>query len=171
MPFLLQRLPALAFGLALLLAAALQPALAQYKWKDSRGQTHVSDQPPPRDIPDKNVLQRPTPRPAAAEATAAAPPASATGSRLVAGERQDPELEQRRSRAEAEAKARAQADEQRASAQRAENCRRASQHLATLSAGTRLVRSNEPGERVVMDDAMRASEMAQARGVMASDCR
>ena len=168
---LLQRLPALAVGLALLLVAAHAPALAQYKWKDSRGQTHVSDQPPPRDIPDKAVLQRPAPRPAAAVVPPAAPPAAAPSERMAAGERQDPELEQRRSRAEAEAKARALADEQRASAQRAENCRRASQHLATLSAGTRLVRSNEQGERVVLDDALRASEMAQARNVMASDCR
>lgn len=165
----LQRPPILALGLALLLALSHGPTLAQYKWKDNRGQTHVSDQPPPRDVPDKDVLQRPAARPTAA--AVATTPASAVGDRLGAGERVDPELEQRRSRVEAEAKARALADEQRASALRAENCRRAGQHLANLSAGTRLVRNNEQGERVVLDDAVRASEMAQARSVMASDCR
>ena len=164
------RLPVVALGLALLLALGQAPALAQYKWQDARGQIHVSDQPPPRDVPDKDVLQRPAPRPAAAAAVAATP-ASAMGDRLGAGERVDPELEQRRGRVEAEAKTRALADEQRASALRAENCRRAGQHLANLSAGTRLVRNNEQGERVVLDDAVRASEMAQARSVMASDCR
>ena len=173
MPILMQRLLPLALGCSLLFAAAHAPALAQYKWKDNRGQTHVSDQPPPHDVPDKDVLQRPAPRPAAAAAAAlpAEPLAAAPGQRLLAGERLDAVLEQRRSRAEAEAKARSQADEQRASAQRAENCRRASQHLAMLSAGTRLLRSNEQGERVVLDDALRDNEMAQARSVMASDCR
>ncbi|MGL6112100.1 MAG: DUF4124 domain-containing protein, partial [Rubrivivax sp.] len=34
------------------------PAEAQWKWRDSRGQMHISDTPPPRDIPDKDVLQR-----------------------------------------------------------------------------------------------------------------
>jgi hypothetical protein len=47
--------PALLAGLALLLAAA--PASAQYKWRDARGQIHISDLPPPREVPDKDVLQ------------------------------------------------------------------------------------------------------------------
>lgn len=177
MPHAPHRILAVALPLALLLALALasSPALAQYKWKDSRGQIHISDQPPPRDIPDKDVLQRPKPRrlssneaPGPASAAASAPTARLT---MMPSERNDPELEQRRSRAEAELKAQAKADEARAAEIRADNCRRARQHLATLSAGTRLVRTNEKGERMVIDDQLRASEMAQARGVMASDCR
>ena len=46
-------------GAALLALAA--PVHAQWKWKDERGQVHVSDLPPPRDVPERNILQRPTP--------------------------------------------------------------------------------------------------------------
>jgi hypothetical protein len=60
-----------------LLLAAAAPAQAQWKWKDRNGQTHISDLPPPRDIPDKDVLQRPSEARRAAAAAAAATPASA----------------------------------------------------------------------------------------------
>jgi hypothetical protein len=157
---------------ALALAVAGSPALAQYKWKDSRGQLHASDQPPPRDIPDKDVLQRPAPRPLQLAATAASAASAASAPGLAANRAPvDPELQQRRARAEQEAKARAKVDDERASALRAENCQRARQHLATLATGSRLVRFNDKGERVVLDDAARASEAAQARDVMARDCR
>lgn len=162
--------PTRALLLALLLPLCSSPALAQYKWKDSRGQLHASDQPPPRDIPDKNVLQRPAPRPQSPTAPAAAPAASAPAS-AAARAPVDPELQQRRARVEQEAQARAKADEARAAALRAENCQRARQQLATLESGTRLVRVDAKGERVVLDEATRASEMAQVRGVIAADCR
>ena len=48
---------------------------------------------------------------------------------------------------------------------------RARQQLATLDSGTRLVRVDGQGERVVLDDAARANEAALARRVIASDCR
>lgn len=155
--------------LALLLALTCLPVQAQYKWKDSAGQVHVSDLPPPRDIPDKDVLARPNPaaranRPVAAASAAASAPSAARAP-------VDAELEARRSKAEQEAMARAKADEDRAAAQRADNCQRARNHLATLETGQRMVQVNAKGERVVLDDAARANEMAQARQVMASNCR
>ena len=157
------------------MALLLAPALAQYQWKDSRGQMHLSDQPPPKNIPEKDVLKRPAapvPRPALQPLPTAPGPASAAAARPVSASAPvDPELAQRRAAADQAAKARAQADGQRVAAQRAENCQRARQHLATLDTGTRLVRFNERGERVVLDDAARAQEAAQARNVMAADCR
>lgn len=167
-PCLLSRMPWIAAALWLVLA----PAQAQYVWKDSKGQMHASDQPPPRDVADKDVIRRPAAaRPGAA--TAARPAASAASAqRLVAASAPvDPELAQRRARAEQDAKAKAQADAQRLAAQRAENCQRARAHLATLGAGTRLVRVSPQGEPVVIDDAVRARESAEARNVIASDCR
>lgn len=165
-PCLLTRMPWIAVALWLVLA----PAQAQYVWKDSKGQMHASDQPPPRDVADKNVIRRPSAtRPAA---TAPAPASAASAPRLAAASAPvDPELAQRRARAEQDAKAKADADAQRVAAQRAENCQRARAHLATLDAGTRLVRVTPQGERVVIDDAVRAREAAEARSVMASDCR
>ncbi|MDH4392053.1 MAG: DUF4124 domain-containing protein [Aquabacterium sp.] len=158
----------------LLVTLVLQPAAqAQYVWKDSKGQMHASDQPPPRDVADKDVVKRPSaPRPAATPAAAPASSSAAPVARLQAASAPvDPELAQRRARADQEAKARAQADAQRVAAQQAENCQRARTHLATLESGTRLVRVNAQGERIVVDDAVRIREAAEARSVMASDCR
>jgi hypothetical protein len=157
--------------LALVLALCCGAATAQYKWKDNRGQLHASDQPPPRDIPEKNVLQRPVARSAGTQSLPVAPAASAPASAAIVRPPVDPELQQRRARAEQEAKARAKADDDRLALQRAQNCQRARQQLATLDSGTRLVRVNEQGERIALDDAARASEIAQARNVIASECR
>lgn len=155
---------------AALLLVALAPAQAQYVWKDGKGQMHASDQPPPRDVADKDVIKRPSAARRAALPAAPASPAAAARPVAASGP-VDPELAQRRARAEQDAKAKAQADAQRVAAQRAENCQRARAHLATLEAGTRLVRVNAQGERTVIDDAVRNREAAEARGVVASDCR
>jgi hypothetical protein len=152
-------------GFVSLLVTAL-PANAQWKWKDPSGQIHVSDLPPPREIADKDVLQRPVisvKRPAAS----ASAPASAAGQRS----RVDPELEARRAKAEHEQKANARAEEDKLAGLRAENCQRARQHLAALESGQRIARVNSKGEREVLDDKGRADEMMQARQVIGSDCR
>jgi hypothetical protein len=159
----------LALAMALLLVTATGPAWAQYKWKDGRGQVHVSDLPPPRDIPDRDVLQRPAAaRKGVAPPAVAASPASAAAPRTPAV---DPELEARRQRADLDAAAKAKADADKQTAQRAQNCQRARQQLETLGNGQRLVQFNAQGERVVMDDAARATALTQARQVVASDCR
>lgn len=165
--------PPLWIAAAACLLALQTPALAQYTWKDAKGQLHASDQPPPRDIPDKDVIRRPTvvraapaPASAASGSTVAAPARAVIASAPV-----DPELLKRKARAEQDAKAKAQAEEQRLAGVRAENCQRARTHLATLDSGSRLVRVNERGERVVLDDTARAQEAAQARNVVATECR
>ncbi len=146
--------------------------MAQYKWKDNRGQVHVSDMPPPRDIPDKDVLQRPSATASRVAATPAAGSASVPSATALPGKLPvDPELEARRKRADDEAKARSRADEDRLAVQRTENCQRARQQMAVLDNGQRLVRYNDKGERVVLDDAARADEAQAARRAMAQDCR
>lgn len=159
-------------GLSLAAVACLllsSPAEAQWKWRDSRGQIHISDIPPPRDIPDKDVLQRPevTVRKAApVPAAAASAAASAPGKAPV-----DPELEERRKRSEQEQAARAEADKQRAAAVRRDNCQRAREQLATLDSGQRIARVKADGEREILDDEQRARESRRARELIASECR
>jgi len=157
---------------ALLALVAVGDAHAQWKWRDRNGQIHVSDLPPPRDVADKNVLQRPAVnlRPApAAEANVAAPaPASAPAEDKP---RVDAELEARRKAAEQEQLARQRQEEAKLAQQRAENCERARAHLRQLESGMRLARVNDKGERIVIDDKERASEMQRARQLIASDCR
>jgi hypothetical protein len=159
-----------ALSLAALASLMLpSPAEAQWKWRDSRGQIHISDIPPPRDIPDKDVLQRPeltVRKPPPAAAAVAAPAAASAGKASV-----DPELEERRKRAEQEQAARAEADKQKAAAVRKDNCQRAREQLATLESGQRIARVKADGEREILDDDQRAKESRRARDAIASECR
>ena len=152
------------------------PALAQYKWKDAQGQVHVSDLPPPRDVPDRDILRRPGPAGRNLTVAAASPSAAGSAASAAAGavsrpSLQDPELAARRKRADQEAQARQQAEDAQLARQRADNCQRARAQLAGLQSGQRMARLNERGERVAMDDAMRQAEVAATQAVIASDCR
>ncbi len=156
---------------ALLLASTAlllsSPASAQWKWRDSHGQVHVSDIPPPRDIPDKDVMQRPE----AVVRKPAAAPASAASAAMPAKAPVDPELEERRRRVEQEQAQRNRAEDQKAAAVRKDNCQRARDQLATLESGQRMARVKADGEREVLDDDARAKEVRRTREVIASDCR
>lgn len=166
---------------ALLLCAASVDVQAQWAWRDKNGRVNASDRPPPRDIPDKDIISRPpadaarrgAPPPLVADAASAsasaALPGAATGTPVKGP--LDRELEARKRAAEQEQVAKARADEERLAGQRAENCRRARSHLAGLDSGQRIARMNEKGEREVLDDRGRAEEARQARAVIASDCR
>lgn len=166
-PTLHRRLAGLSL-VALACLASSVPAQAQWKWRDSRGQVHVSDIPPPRDIPEKDVMQRP--EVVVRKPVAAAAPASAA-SAAPAKAAVDPELEERRRRTEQEQSARAKADEQKAAAIRKDNCQRAREQLATVESGQRIARVKADGEREILDDDARAKEARRAREVIASDCR
>jgi hypothetical protein len=161
--------------LALGLAASAQ---AQWKWRDKGGQMHVSDLPPPHEIPDKDILQRPhaarlapqaasaASAPASAASVAGAAPASAPGDNKLAAE-----VEARRVKAQEEEKARRKAVEEANATIRADNCQRARRSLVTLESGQRMARTNDKGEREILDDKARAEETQRARKIVASDCK
>jgi hypothetical protein len=166
----LRRLPS--WTLMIAVAAALAgPAQAQWKWRDAKGQVHVSDIPPPREVPDRDVLQRPeapTRRaPAAAPAVAASAPATAAKPTPPT----DPELEERKSRAEQEQAAQRKAQDAKAAAARKDNCQRAREQVALLDSGQRIVRMAPNGEREYLTDEQRAQETQRARALIASECR
>ena len=162
-------LPLLALGLTL---GLLPPAQAQWKWRDKTGQVNLSDRPPPRDVPEKDILARPVPelrRPAELAASAAS--AASAPARPDVGVPADRELEARKLAADQERAARLKAEADKAATSRAENCRRARAHVAALESGQRIARLNDKGEREVIDDKGRAEELHRAREVIASDCR
>ncbi len=145
------------------------PAAAQWMWRDANGKPVFSDRPPPADIPDRNIVQRPSgtqraaaPAPAAASAPAAALPAPPSG--------QDKELEQRRQQAEAAEAAKQKAAQEVQAKARAENCARARQNKASLDSGIRITRTNAQGEREFLDDAQRAAETRRTQDIIARDC-
>jgi hypothetical protein len=173
-----RRLP---FGLvvAVLLAVASMPAAAQWKWRDASGRVTVSDMPPPASVPDRDILRRP---PGAAPSvsvvetsTGVAAPQSAASAAVAmpsaSAPQHDPALEARRKQAELDKQQKEKAEADRLAAQRADNCRRARSHLATLDSGVRMVRTNEKNEREILNDAQRADEVRRTRAVIDSDCR
>lgn len=159
---------------ALIGATVALPAAAQWKWKDARGQVQYSDLPPPQGTPDKDILQRPNGALArSVPAPAAAPAAAASGASapLLAVKGTDPALEAKRKEQEAAEAAKKKAEEQRVAAVKADNCMRARSQLRTLESGVRIARTNDKGEREILDDQQLAGEVRRARDVMASDCK
>jgi len=155
---------------AVLLLVSL-PAEAQWKWKDKGGRIQYSDLPPPVGTPDQDILSRPNaPRrgnaPVAAASAASAPVLASTAAPRAV----EPELEARRKRAEGEIAARSKVEEDRIAAAKADNCSRARAQLRTFESGIRVTRTNEKGEREVLDDKQRADETKHARDVVAADC-
>jgi len=155
---------------ALLLCVVSMPASAQWKWRDAKGQVHISDLPPPRDIPEKDVMQKAEPA-VRTPVVAPVPAASAASAAAAAKPSTDPELEERRRRSEQEKAAKAKSEEDKLAALRKENCNRAREQLATLDSGIRIARVKANGEREILDDEQRAAETRRMREAMAVDCR
>ena len=163
---------ALFFALAM---ATSLTAAAQYQWIDKNGSRVYSDVAPPADIPAKNILKQPrgsslsapvTEAPAQAAAASAATPARGPATAGV-----DKALEEKKKQAEAAEAAKKKAEEQKLAQARAENCKRAREGKATLESGVRMARTNEKGEREVLDDTQRAAELKRINGIIQSDCK
>lgn len=165
---------------ALLFALAMATSLtaaAQYQWIDKNGSRVYSDVAPPADIPAKNILKQPRGSSLSApvtEAPAQAAPAAAAASAPASGPATagvDKALEEKKKQAEAAEAAKKKADEQKLAQARAENCKRAREGKATLDSGVRMARTNDKGEREVLDDTQRAAELKRINGIIQSDCK
>ncbi|MDM0013331.1 DUF4124 domain-containing protein [Variovorax sp. J22P168] len=159
-------------------------AHAQWQWIDKDNKKVFSDQAPPPDVPEKNILRRPTgpskrvnvtPPAAAGDAAAADPAAAAAAPRApVPGAKPagvDKELEEKTRKAEEAEKARQAAETQKQAQAKADNCNRARQAKATMDSGIRVARVNANGEREIIDDSARASEQRRLQGVIDADCK
>ena len=159
-------------GAAALLALWALPAEAQWKWLDSTGHVQYSDLPPPASTPDKDILARPAQRKAQNGAFAAsAASTSAAASSPLSARTTDPDLEAKRKKAESDQAAKQKAEDDKVAAAKADNCTRARNQIKTLESGVRLARTNDKGEREIMDDAARDAEMKRSRDAMSADCK
>ncbi|MGO4395432.1 DUF4124 domain-containing protein [Variovorax sp. M-6] len=157
-------------------------AHAQWQWLDKDNKKVFSDQAPPPEVPEKNILRRPGPPPkrlsfsappaatdvAAAPAADPQPPAPASSAK---GAGVDKELEEKARKAEEAEKAKQAAEAQKLAQARAENCNRARQGKATMDSGIRVARVNAQGEREIMDDDARAKEQQRLQSIIAADCK
>lgn len=128
---------------------------ATYKWTDANGRVVYSDQPPTGNYKVESLAAPP-------------PPANPNAVRELATK--EAEIQQRRQ---------ARADEEKKSAKTAadnekkrEQCGKARGQLAMLSGNQiPLVRSNEKGEQVPLDDAARARERQQTEAWIRENCQ
>ncbi|MGJ7563599.1 DUF4124 domain-containing protein [Variovorax sp. GB1R11] len=155
-------------------------ASAQWQWLDKNGKKVFSDQAPPPDIPEKNILRRVGPPPVArstanpnvdaapAEGAADAAPKAAAAPKPTGV---DKELEEKTKKAEADEKARQAAEAAKVAKAKADNCALARQGKATVDSGIRIAKVNAKGEREIMDDSARAAEQKRIQSVIDSDCK
>jgi hypothetical protein len=148
-------------------------ASAQWQWLDKDGRKVFSDRAPPTDIPEKNILQKPSPRNlvSAVAPVAVATPAKAKTDKVSTEGGTDKGLMEKKKQAEAAEAAKQKAEEEQNARIRAENCTRAQQAKAGLDAGGRMSRINEKGEREFFDEAARSEETARLQTIISSDCR
>jgi type IV secretory pathway VirB10-like protein len=157
--------PALLLVFGIISTIAMTPAHAQvYQWKDSSGRTVIADTPPPgtatrdaRVIGDRQPVSR-SDKPA--EPTAEGPKTTA-----------EKDLEFKKRQQEAREKAEKNAKEQKAQADREENCRRARGNLAALESGRLVGTIDEKGERKAFEDTQRQAEIDRARQFIAEACK
>jgi hypothetical protein len=151
-------------------------AMAQWQWLDKDGRRVFSDRPPPTDIPEKSIIKRPGGAAKAPEVQSAAPAdGQASAPAKAAAPSGDKELEAKKKQIEKQAAdadaAKRKAEEDRIAKAKAENCSRARTSLDTINSGVRISTVNSAGEKVILDDAARASERARVQSVVDSDCR
>lgn len=165
--------------LAAVLTCSAAGAYAQWQWLDKDGRKVFSDRAPGADVPEKNILKRPTgatsrpSTPLVAPVADAATPAPAAPAPALAASKPvgDKTLEAKKKQAEETEAAKRKADEERVARLKAENCTRAKQAKTSLDSGLRISRTNAAGEREVMDDAARAAEAQRIQGIINSDCK
>lgn len=126
-----------------------------YKWTDSQGKVHYTDQPP-----TVNAQTVKNPQSGQAETTTQA--AKSLSDKDQAYKKRLEEAEQARLKAEKEAE---QARIQR------ENCTKARNNLDTLQNRSRVYTTNSAGQRTYMDDAARADALANSQKAVSDFCK
>lgn len=151
-------------------------AMAQWQWVDANGRKVFSDQPPPADIPQKNILKQPL--------APSMPIVSSTGStksdnaksdvksevKEASNNNKDPELQKRLEQEAAAEQAKKKADEEKMAKAKAENCRIARSGKATLDSGRPMTQTGETGERVFLDQKQRDAETKRMQEMIARNC-
>ncbi|MBC7617672.1 MAG: DUF4124 domain-containing protein [Candidatus Saccharibacteria bacterium] len=156
--------------LVMVLGCALSwGAAAQWQWIDNSGSKVFSDRAPPPDIPAKNILKQPGGIPKAVPVPSPSISAAAASAPKISGV--DKALEEKKKQAEDAQAAQRKAELDKHAAARAENCKLAKQSKSNFDSGVRIARTNDKGEREVLDDVARASEVKRLEEVMAMDCK
>ncbi|MBI1285656.1 MAG: DUF4124 domain-containing protein [Thiobacillus sp.] len=126
-----------------------------YKWTDSQGKVHYTDQPP-------TVNAQTVKHPQAGQAETTTQATKSLSDKDQAYQKRREEAEQARHKAEKEA------EEARV---RSENCAKARDNLSTLQNKSRVYTTNAAGQRTYMDDAARADALANSQKAVSDFCK
>lgn len=134
-----------------------------YKWVDKDGKVQYSDQPPlAGDVKKMKKKTVDTPSAASPSPNSAAKPATPIA---------DQELEYRKRKAEKEEQEKKQQAEADTSRKNKEHCNNLRGELGSHSDGTRLIRYNDKGERVFLDEKERADSKRNLEERIAKECK
>ena len=158
-----------------LLICLLPLAQAQWSWKDASGSRVFSDQQPPLNVPEKDILKRPpgSRTPAAQQTSEATASTTATTSTTATAPKisgKDSELDKKKKESDAKEAAAKKAEADKNAAAQKDNCERAKRTKASFDSGTRISTTNAKGEREIMDEKTRGSEVKRLQEIIAKDC-
>lgn len=167
---------------------ALEPANAQYQWRDAKGRMVFSDRPPPQSVAKSQIIRgfKPKPRPVQEAADKAVAEAAQAGTRQ-AGSASDTtdrselpkptesrlaarlaEFDKRRNERLKTRKEKAQKD--KVAARKKALCRNLHADNRALTSGMRLARVNEKGEREIIDEKAKKIRLRENRELLAKHC-
>lgn len=153
-------------SLFLSLALVSGTCSAQWLWIDTNGTKVYSDQPPPSNIAEKNILKKPN--------NFATLPLEQTQSALSNNKKEAKNAASTASSASSSADAKlleaqkAQVEKQKMA--KAERCKNAKKDLVALNSGIRISSFNDKGEREFMDDKKRSEEVKAKQKMIEIDC-
>lgn len=146
-------------------------ALAQWQWIDKDGRKIFSDRGPGSDVPEGNILRRPAgskPKTASSAAEGSGHDIASAASKAAGV---DKALDAKKKQAEVAEVAKKKEDEERIARAKAENCKSARQSKATISSGVRLAKTNQAGEREILDETARAAEAQRVQSIIDAECK
>lgn len=158
--------PTFIFALFLPLTVATISVRAEtFQWKDSNGQTVVSDVPPPATAKGRRSIGGMKP----AVVSEALPEKTGDAPKVADAPKTTAEKDLDFKKRQQEA--REKADKLAAESEKRENCERARRSLATLESNQPLSTLDDNGERKLMDTSQRDQEIERARKFMADSCK
>lgn len=152
--------------IALLIVVAGFAAAAhaqQFRWVDKDGRVQYGDTPPPG---AKVTRLRPPPPGSAPAPAASSDPAKKDGEKPLS-----PEAAFRKRQEEKAAEEKKAAETASNDAIKKQNCESAQAQVRAIQAGQRMSTTNAQGERVYLDDAAIARELARSQAAAAANCK
>lgn len=140
-----------------------------YQWKDSSGQTVISDTPPPSNAKNRRAIDARQPSMVSEKPTekAVEDAKNPEGPKTTA----EKDLEFRKRQQEKKEKADKLAKQQAADAEQKDNCERTKRNLAALEKNQPMVTLDDSGQQKIMDTSQREQELEYARRVIAETCK